>query len=815
MAVTPLVHDVRSALRLCMRRPGLAAAVAGTLALGIGANAAFFSVVNAALLRPFPVREPDRLANIYMSRANGSSYGATSYADYRDLVASTTVFDGVAGYGGFLGTITGEGRAEPVFGELVTGNYFQVLGVTPVLGHPFRPEEDRTLDAHPVTVLGYAFWQRRFGGDPAVAGRTLTLNGRPYTIIGVAPPGFNGMLVRGFAADLWVPTMMMGHIRNSRPDERNERWLFVTARLADGVSAAAAAAAAAAVARNLEREYPATNEGRRFSVVPAGKVLINPDADRVIAPVAAILLAAAGLVLLVACANLTGLQLARASSLRREVAVRLALGAGRARIVRQLLVESVLLAALGGGMALLLADWLATLLIGFRPPLPVPLAFDVRIDGRVAAYTATLSALAALAMGLPPALRSSRTTVVPALRGDIGVTRRRRWGLRQALLVPQVSTSFVLLLVAALFARSVSRAGAVDPGFDLNRTALVALNLGQSGYDEARARRFYERFTERVRARAGVRAAAVTDRIPLDLYGSQSTTITGEMEGTRTATVSGQTGHVGAGYFEALGITILGGRVFTEADVRQAAQVAIIGTETARRLWPGANPIGRRLRLGGDDQPWLEVVGVTADVKVQTLGEAPVPFVYRPLSSGYTRLLRVVAGVDGSATRAAARLREDAELTDEHVAVFESGTMGDVLGVMLFPFRMAAGLGSALGMFTLVLAGVGLYGVAACALAGRRRELAIRVALGAAPGDVVRLVIGEGLAAVVIGLVVGLPAAILIARFVGAWLFGVSPVDPLALGGATLVLATAALAAGIGPARRAIRIDPAESLRIE
>ena len=809
------LHDARLALRPLVRRPGFAVAVVLTLALGLGVNAAFFSVIDAALLRPLPVRDPDRLVNVYTSRAHGAGFGPMSYADYRDLAASAPVFDGVVGYGGFMGTITGAGRAEPVFGELVTGNFFDVLGVAPAAGRTFRPDEDRAPGAAPVAVLGYGFWQRRFGGDPAAVGRTLTLNGRPYTIVGVAPPWFTGMLVRGFAADLWVPAMMMGPIRDSRPDERNERWLFVKARLADGVSVERAAAAAAAVGRALERDHPATNEGRLFRVVPSGSVLFMPDADRIIEPVALTLLAAAGLVLLVACVNLTGLLLAHVSSRRREIAVRLALGAGRARIVRQLLVEHAALAALGGALALLLSAWAASWLVGFKPPLPVPLSFDVRIDGRVVAYTAGLAALAALLMGLLPALRSSRLDLVPALKGAAGQVRRRRWSLRLSLLVPQVAAAFVLLLVAALFTRSVSRAGGVDPGFDLDHTALVALNLGDSGYDEARARAFYEALTRRVEARPGVHAVAVTDRIPLDLYGSQSTVLTSEGDDGTERSAPGQMGHVGAGYFDAMGVAILRGRAFAAGDTAAGARAVVVSAEAARRLWPGRDPIGRRLRLGAGGAPWLDVVGVAADVKVQTLGEAPVPFAYRPLAARHTGLLRVVARVDGSPGRAAAWLREDVESLDDRVAVFESGTMNDVLGVMLFPFRMAAALGGLLGLFTLALAGVGLYGATAFALSRRRRELAIRVALGAAPRDIVRVVLGGGLAAVGAGLLAGLPVAFVVARLMSAWLFGVTPADAAAYSSAAGVLAAAAVLAVLRPACRAIRLDPMSALRDE
>ncbi len=808
-------QDIRDSLRFFRRRPGYAATAIVTLGLGLAANAAFFSLVDAVLLRPLPVHDAGRLANVYTSRADGSSYTALSYPDYRDLATSVPVFDGVAGYTGFMGTVTRGTRAEPVFGELVTGNFFQVLGVTPIVGRGFRPEEDRTPDADPVAVLGHGFWQRRFGGDPSAVGQSVMLNGRPYRIVGVAPREFTGMLVRGFSADLWVPTMMMGHIRDSRPGNRNERFLFVKARLADGVTMSQAEAVVTTIGRTLEQDHPDTNTGRRLLLVPGASVVINPDVDRVIRPAAIVLLAAAALLLLVVCANLAGLLLARASSRRGEIAVRLALGAGRARIVRQMLVESAMLAAAGGALAVLLANRIAAFIVAIKPPLPVPLSFDVAVDGRVIAYTAGLVVVTALLMGLLPAVRSSRTEVLPALRGSLeSPAGRRRWGVRQSLLVPQVAVSFVLLLVAALFAHSVSRAGDVDPGFDLGRGAFVALNLGLSGYDEARAAAFYDALAARVGSEPGVRAVAVTDRIPLDLYGSQSATLTPEVNGSAGAAAA-QMGHVGVGYFAALGIPIVRGRPFAAGDMHGDAPVAIVSAETARRFWPGTDPIGQRLRLGLDGQaPWLDVVGVAGDVKVQSLGETPAPFVYRPLAT-HTALLRVVARVDDGPVRALGVLREDVEAIDSRVAVFDSGTVHDVLDVMLFPFRMVAALGITLGLVAALLAGVGLYGVAAFTLAGRRRELALRVALGAAPVNVVRLVLGDGVAAVIAGLAFGVPAAYVVARLSAAWLFGVAPADPLAFAAAALALAATAIAASLAPARAALRAQPWDSLRAD
>jgi putative ABC transport system permease protein len=805
-------QDLRESLRAFKRRPGYTAMAVLSLALGLGANAAFFTLVDAALLAPLPIRDADRVANVYMSRSDGTSYGALSYADYRDLSASAPVFSGVAGYTGFLATVTDGGRAESVFGELVTGNFFQVLGVTPAVGRGFLPQEDRALDADPVAVLGYGFWQRRFGGDPAAVGQSITLNGRAYRIVGVAPRGFTGMLVRGFSADLWVPTMMMGQIRHSRPDDRHERFLFVKARLAPAATMDEAASAVDAIGRALERDHPETNRGRRLRLMRSTAVIVNPEADRVIRPAGVVLLAAAGLLLVVVCTNLAGLLLARAVSRRGEIAVRLALGAGRARIVRQMLMESTLLAGAGAAVALVLTNGLAALIVGFKPPLPVPLSFDVRVDGRVIAYTAGLAVLTAILMGLAPALRSSRTAVVPTLRGVPDPSRRRRWwGLRQSLLVPQVTVSFVLLLVAALFAHSLSRAGAVDPGFAVNRSAFVALNLGLSGYDEPRAEAFYDALTRRMASLPGLRAVAVTDRIPLDLYGSQSATLMPD-DPARGPAVDGQMGHVGPGYFEALDIAIVRGRAFSRADMQPGAAVAIVSAETARRFWPGVDPIGRRLRLGADaGAPWLTVVGVAANVKVQSLGESPLPFVYRPLV-GHTALLRIVAGTDDDPVRTATAMRETVAAIDPGVAVFDSGTLTDVLGVMLFPFRLVAGLGAALGIVAVALAGVGLYGVAAFTLAGRQRELAVRVALGATPKHIVRLVLGSSLGALGTGLAIGVPAAYGVARIGATWLFGIAPADPLAFGTATLVLAAAAGVAAIGPARRAMRSPPSASL---
>jgi predicted permease len=809
-----MLNDLRYAIRTLAKRPLFVGVVVLTLALGIGANSAVFAVVNAALLAPAHVREPERLLNVYTTDSARGALGAVSYPDYVDLRDNVRAFSDVIGYSGLMATVTGGGDPEVTFGELVTGNYFAATGARLALGRGFLAEEDRTPGTHPVVVLGHRLWQRRFSADSNVIGRSIMLNGMPYTIVGVAAQEFQGLLIRGVAADLWAPAMMMGQLRTDQLANRDERWMFVKGRLAPGASEAEARAALSTLGTRLAATYPATNAGRTFASRPMTDVMVHPDSDRVVFPGALALLVTVGFILLIACTNLANMMLARATARRREIAVRFALGMSRSRLLRQLLSESLLLAALGGLAGVLVALWLAKLLVSFHPPLPVPITLDVGIDARVVAYSVLLSLIASLVVGLAPALQASRADIRSELAASSTILdRRSRWlRLRNAFLIPQLALSLALLIVAGLFTRSVGRADDLDPGFDVRHTALVALNLRLDGYDNARSQTFYYELRRRIGALPGVQSTTVTDRIPLDLYGNQTTTIGvaagGGGQGDETHSI--QIARIDARYFDAFGIALVRGRAFSDDEVRLGAALAIVSEEAAQRYWPGRDAIGQQLREGSDV---VEVVGVARNVKIQTLGEDSQPFVYRPASVGLSRLLRVVVRTSGNASELVPLLRREVANIDPDVAIFESKTMTEHVDVMLFPYRIAAGVSSVLGLFGLLLASIGLYGVVAFGIARRTREFGIRMALGARPRDVVRMIMSDSGRVVAAGLGIGLALAFALAQILAGVLFGIGPTDPITFVGISLMLIVVAALASWIPARRATQVHPGVALR--
>jgi predicted permease len=660
--------------------------------------------------------------------------------------------------------------------------------------------EGEERGAHPVVVIGDRLWRRRFAADPSVVGRTISLNGRPYTIVGVAPKEFGGLLFRALSADVWVPVSMMGSLRTDQLDNRDERWMFVKGRLRQGATVAEAAAASEVVASRLQAAHPESNKGRTFRVLASSDVIVHPDGDRAVFAASGAVMGAGLLVLIVACANLAGVMLARGLARRREIAIRLSIGASRSAIVRQLLIESALLSCLGGLAGLLVAWWFASALATWRPELPVPVSLNTIIDSRVTLFTFGLTAAATMLFALVPALRASRT--VPAGSMAVGASRRRRrlFGLRDAVLVPQLAIAMALIAVAGLLARSLSRADAVVPGFDLARTSYVALNLSMSGYDDIRARRFFERLSGSLQDRSLIEATAVTSRVPLDLYGNQSATIS-IADSRRNVQVA----QVGSGYFEAMGIPLLQGRRFDASDERSGPQKAVIvSASAARAWWPDSDAVGQTVRFEASGAP-ARVIGIAADVKVQTLGESPQPLVYLPLSSGHAGLLRLVVRSAAEPAAIVRELRRTVRELDPAVAVFEARTMEEHLEVMLYPYRLAAVVGTAFGLMSIVLAAIGLYGVLACSVGERLRDLAIRLALGAPILSLVRAAAGETSRAVLVAAVLGAFLSFVSGRLLADVLFGVSPYDPVSLVATALVLAAVVFAASAGPLRRACR----------
>ncbi len=814
-----LWQDTKYAARTLVANRGLALAAAFSLALGIGANTAIFTFVQGVFYPPLPVEEPAALVSLYTDDPKNPGFHANSYSNYEDLRDRNDVFSGLLTYRHiFVSFRDGQTAGEQVFAELVSGDYFDTLGVTPVAGRTFRPDEDQTPGTHAVAVVGYGFWQRRYGADPDLVGRTIFINRHPFTVIGVAPEGFNGLEL-GLDFDIYVPAMMYGQVLADLFWHENRRSLAyaVVGRLKPGVSLEQADQELDAIAAELDEEFPDVNKDRRVTLVPTLEARINPSVRDVFAQSLGMMMIIVSMVLLVACANVANLLLSRAAGRRREIAVRLALGASRLRLIRQLLTESFLLAALGGLLGLLVAVWTTNLLISSFPETPFPLVLDFGLDGVTLLFAFTVSILTGLICGLAPALQSTRPDMVPALKADgpMGKVGGRRLGLRNILVVAQVAISLVLLIAAGLFIRSVQNAQNIDPGFDVRNALVMALDAGLEGYSPDEGRLFYREVTERVAALPGVRSTTVAQSLPLAFGTISRTTF---IEGQGASEDDGrliQCGSVGLGYFANMGISIVAGRDFGDFDRQDAPRVAIINEVMAERYWPGESAIGKRFHyISQEDRP-LEVVGVAAYSKVATLGEDPTPFIYMPLEQEYTAALQLVVRTETEPQALSGAVRDAIHEVDEAMPVFAVLTLADQLEFSLWPARTGATLLGAFGVLGLLLASVGLYGVMSYAVASRTREIGIRMALGAKQPAVLRMVMAGGLGIILVGIVLGLALAVTISRFLSSLLYGIGATDIVAFGGTTLVLLVVALLASYIPARRATRVDPVIALKAE
>lgn len=816
-------QDLRYGARMLLKQPGFTLILVLTLALGIGANGVIFSLVNALLLRPLPVEKPHELAAVFTSDFSSGEFGASSYPDYAAFRDRNQSFSGLALYMPQPLSLNVDEANERVFGEIVSGNYFAVLGLRPALGRGFLPEEDQKPGTSPVAIVSHKLWQARFGGDATIIGRNIKLNGQPFTIVGVAPEKYQG-LMRGIAVDWWVPAMMMDQLSpgNQYLTERGNRGMMVMGRLKPGVTLAQAQADFNNIAAQLYKEWPQAwgnirRQGRSVSVLPESQSRVLPQARMPLMIFAALLLSVVGLVLLIACANIANLLLARAAARRREIAVRLALGAGRWRLIRQLLTESILLALLGGAAGLMLAVWGTDLLMAFKPPVPIPLEINLPLDWRVIGFLSGLSLLTGVVFGLVPALAASRPEVVSALKDDSNASGSRG-RLRGALVIVQVAVSALLLICAGLFLRSLQNASSIDPGFDADNLLAMSMDLQLQGYDEARGQQFSTQLLERVRALPGVVSASLTETLPLGFGGRSGITI----EGYNTQQGEDMEVHnstVAPGYFETLRIAMQQGRTFDAQDQANAPGAVIVNEAFARRYWPGQNALGKRIQMGSgdgtDNAPYLTVVGVTKDGKYNSLGEEATPFFYRAATQAYVSTPTLLVRTQSNPTNALATVRSAVEALDKNLPLYDVKTMRQHLGIALLPARLA---GSALGIFgllALLLAAAGLYGVMANVVAGRTREIGIRMALGADALAVLRLILQQGMRLVLIGLGLGLAAALAVTHLLKSLLFGVSTTDPLTFAGIAVLLTAVALLACWIPARRATKVDPMIALRCE
>ncbi len=817
------LQDLRYGVRMLLRSPGFTAVAALSLAIGIGANTTIFTLINAIFLNPIPVEDSATLVGLFTTDERNQEgfnrFAGTSKPNFEDYRDGNSTFIGMAAYQGLGLSLASGGEPAQIGGEIVSGNYFDLLGVKAALGRTFLQDEDRTPGTHPVVVLSHGLWMRRFGSEPAIVGKPITLNGQGFTVVGVAPPGFRGINTLG-GPDLWVPFMMHQQVLAGffleNFNDRRALMFNVLGRLKPGLTLDQAQAEIATIGGRLAREYPNENQGRNATLLPLAQTVINPNIRQVFVLAGGLLMTVVGLVLLIACANVANLLLARASSRKREIAIRLSLGAGRGRLIRQLLTESVLLGLLGGAAGLLIAYWGRDLLMAARPQQFLPAAIDLPLDARVLAFTLGVSILTGLLFGLIPALQASRSDLATELKDRSSQpSGSGRFNLRSALVVAQVALSLIALVGAGLFLRSLRNTQRIDPGFETRNVIVAAFDLAAQGYDQVRGREFHRRVIEEVSRVPGVRSAALATNLPITGGGIGRTVFPEGVDPTdRSAGVFVTVNTVGVGYFDTLDVAIRSGRQFTGMD-REGAPLVIVANEAmAKRFWPGQDAVGKRFKFFGFDQ-YCEIVGISEDTKIFTLGEEPQMIAYMPLLQSYEPALVLHARTAGDATAMMEGVRRAVQALEPAMPITNVQTVADLIDISLWAPRMGAVLLTIFAGVALALAAIGIYGVMAYAVSTRTQEFGIRMALGAGSRDVLTLVLRQGLVLVACGLGIGLVAALAVTRLVKAFLNGVSPTDPLTFASISALLAAVALAASYLPARRATRVDPMVALRYE
>jgi predicted permease len=829
--MSAVLRDVKHAVRVLRKNPGFAAIVVLTLGLGIGANASIFSLMDQVLLRALPVRSPGELVLLDGPGAfRGRTFNAQtfSYPMYRDFRDRNEVFTGVLGRFPTAMTLVWNGQAERVSGELVSGNYFEVLGVRPEIGRVFYAADDRTPGAHPVVVLSHGFWSRRFGADPSVLNGTLVVNGQPLTIVGVAARGFNGVQV-GSNADVMVPLMMKAQMTPTWNDldNRRSRWLTVMARLKPGTTAEQAEVQMNVVYRQINEQEIAEQANvsetfrKRFlekhlEVLPGGRGLSDLRSEFSTALI--VLMWMVGVVLLIACANVANLLLARTASRQKEISLRLALGAGRWRIVRQQLVESLTLASAGAAVGLVLAAWTGSLLLATLPGSESARALSATPDARVVLFALALAGLTAVVFGVVPALQATRPAAAAVLKEEAGSVAGggRQARARQLLVIGQVAMSMLLLAGAGLFGRSLYNLRGVDPGFDVDRLLAFSIDPSLSGYSQPRMQQFFDALQRELSTVPGVRGVAMSEVGALTGNSWRSTVRVDGYQAKEGEDMNPGVDNVAPGYFSTMGTPLVAGREFTDKDVLGSPRVAIVNETMAGYFFGETNPIGRRFGIGGGSPTDIEIVGVAKDVRSEELRVKAPRFVYLPYrqNDALTSLTYYVrTAADTSATAAA--IRQTVRRLDPNLPIYDLRAMEAQVAESLFVERMVAGLSVAFGTLATLLAAIGLYGVMSYAVARRTREIGIRMALGAERARVRWLVLKEVAVLATAGVVLGLAAAFYATRKVEAQLFGITPNDPGTLAAAVALLLVVALVAGWIPARRATNIDPMLALRAE
>ena len=822
-----LWQDFRYGLRMLARNRGFATVAILSLGLGIGANTTIFTVVNAVLLNPLPVKDSSRLVQldtVDSKTATGGPNAAKlgmSYPNFRDYRDKSAAFSGLSVFTFTNFTLSGEGTPKQISGMVVSANYFDVLGVKPVIGRTFYPDEDQKPGANNIAVLSYSLWSKQFGSDPGIIGKTLTLNSYAYTVVGVAARNFKGTFNLAPPDEIWVPVSMYKQATSGELatdfDSRRALFALVFGRLKPGVTMAQAEASLKPLASALEKEFPVDNAGRSVALTLLSDAAAGgANAHDQFALAGMLIMGVVGLVLLIACVNLANLLLAQAAKRDREMSVRAALGASSSRLLRQMLTESVTLSMLGGIAGLIIAYWGRTLLWSFRPPFLDQDSINLSFNTNVLLFTLGISVLTGLLFGIAPALKVARVDLAETLKvggrgSSLGFLKNR---FRSLLIVGELALALIALVGAGLFVRSMQEAQKLSPGFESKNLFVFNFDLGARQYTQNRGEQFYRDAVERAQNVSGVARATVASNAPFGGGFARTVFPEGEQQ------VPGHHGMlitvdaVLPGFFDTLRIPMFSGRDFSDTDQPNTVPVAVINSATAKHFWPNENAVGKRFTFFGD-QKLIQVVGVVANTTQFAIGEVPQPAVYLPQAQYYTPQATLQVRTANDPRTVLASVREQVQNLDKNLAITGVFTIGELLSQGLWAPRMAAALLSVFGLVALVLAAIGIYGVMAYSIAQRTREVGIRMALGAQPGDVLKLVIGQGMLLAGTGVVVGLIAAFGVARLFASLLFGVSPTDPLTFVTVAAVMSLSALAACYFPARRAMRVDPIVALRYE
>ena len=817
-----ILKDLRYAIRMLIKTPGVTLVAVITLALGIGANTAIFSSVSAFTSRPLPVPKPDQLirpVEIAEDRGTADNFSYPDFVDYRN---QSTVFSGLCAEDMVQVAIDTQEQNDVIWGQIVSGNFFDMLQIKPFMGRAFAPDEDGAPGAHPVVVLGHSLWQRRFASDPNIVGKTLRLNNRQFQVIGVAPESFKGTKF-GLSMDFWAPMAMVGELSGSADllTSRDSHWLTILGRLKPGVGVSQASAEMNAISLRLNQAYMDERSNNTQAKVVTEIDGRWGEAATVIKTGGMLAMAIVALVLLIACANVANLLLARAAARRKEIGIRLALGASRARLIRQLLTESLLLSLIGGGLGLLLANWMTDLMQGFIPVLQYNVVEDFfALDSRALMFTLVISVATGIVFGLAPAWNSSNPDVVPVLKGGSGIVekgRTRRVTLRSSLVVAQVALSLVVLVCAGLFIKSFRKAQQMDPGFDTKNAVLMTLNPPLVGYDNDRTRNFYQQITERARSIPGVEAVALTRLMPLgDSSNSNGPVLKeGETLARGSAGRDITTNVISPDYFKAMQIPIMEGRDFDDRDREKTQRVVIVNQRMAQVLWPGESAVGKRIFIGADSHDPLEVVGVVKSGKYRTLAEDPRMFFYYPLSQRRPGIMTMVMRTNGDPRNFVGALRHEVQQLDRAVPMSAVKTMEQHMTWPLWGPSLAATLALAFGVIALLLSSIGLYSVMAYVVSQRTKEVGIRMALGASRHDVLKMITSQGMRLAIVGAGLGLVLALLLAKVMSSLLIGVSGYDVTTFVIVSVVLSVVAFVASYLPARRATKVNPLVALRYE